>query len=153
MSVHFNICNDIESKTTNFKQDIMIKEQVLKALSALGFIPEEIEGFGYRFDYEGLTLIYSEDDEDSKCVTLIAPDVFDISEDNRTAVLEAMVKLCGKMKYVQPHIMFENQVWLNYQYYTNDNEVTTTLIEHMIRVLAFSTITFHKIINGDDNDD
>ncbi len=131
----------------------MIKEQVLKALSALGFISEEIEGFGYRFDYEGLTLIYSEDDEDSKCVTLIAPDVFDISEDNRTAVLEAMVKLCGKMKYVQPHIMFENQVWLNYQYYTNDNEVTATLIEHMIRVLAFSTITFQKIINGDDNDD
>ncbi len=131
----------------------MIKEQVLKALSALGFIPEEIEGFGYRFDYEGLTLIYSEDDEDSKCVTLIAPDVFDISDDNRTAVLEAMVKLCSKMKYVQPHIMFENQVWLNYQYYTNDNEVTATLIEHMIRVLAFSTITFHKIINGDDNDD
>lgn len=131
----------------------MIKEQVLKVLSALGFIPEEIEGFGYRFDYEGLTLIYSEDDEDSKCVTLIAPDVFDISDDNRTAVLEAMVKLCSKMKYVQPHIMFENQVWLNYQYYTNDNEVTATLIEHMIRVLAFSTITFHKIINGDDNDD
>ena len=131
----------------------MIKEHVLKALSALGFIPEEIEGFGYRFDYEGLTLIYSEDDEDSKCVTLIAPDVFDISEDNRTAVLEAMVKLCGKMKYVQPHIMFENQVGLNYQYYTNDNEVTAALIEHMIRVLAFSTITFHKIINGDDNDD
>lgn len=131
----------------------MIKEQVLKALSALGFIPEEIEGFGYRFDYEGHTLIYSEDEEDTKCVTLIAPDVFDISEDNRTAVLEAMVRLCGKMKYVQPHIMFENQVWLNYQYYTNDNEVTATLIEHMIRVLAFSTITFHKIINGDDNDD
>lgn len=130
----------------------MIKEQVLKALSALGFISEEIEGFGYRFDYEGLTLIYSVDEEDSKCVTLIAPDVFDISDDNRTAVLEAMVKLCGKMKYVQPHIMFDNQVWLNYQYYTNDNEVTAILIEHMIRVLAFSTITFHKIINGDDND-
>lgn len=131
----------------------MIKEQVLKALSALGFIPEEIEGFGYRFEYEGLTLIYSEDDEDTKCVTLIVPDVFDISEDNRQVVLEAMVKLCGKMKYVQPHIMFENQVWLNYQHYTGDNEVTTALIEHMIRVLAFSTITFHKIINGDDNDD
>lgn len=131
----------------------MVKEQVLKALSALGFIPEEIEGFGYRFDYEGLTLIYSEDDEDSKCVTLIAPDVFDISDDNRTAVLETMVRLCGKVKYVQPHIMFENQVWLNYQYYTNSNEVTEVLIEHMIRVLAFSTITFHKIINGDDNDD
>lgn len=131
----------------------MIKEQVLQALSALGFIPEDIEGVGYKFAYEGLILIYSEDDEDTKCVTLIAPDVFDISDDNRTAVLEAMAKLCGKMKYVQPHIMFDNQVWLNYQYYTNGNDVTDALIEHMIQVLAFSTITFHKIINGDDNDD
>ncbi len=130
----------------------MIKEQVLKALSALGFIPEEIEGFGFRIDYEGLNIIYSEDDEDTKCVTLILPSIFDISDDNRTAVLEAMVKLCGRMKYVQPSIMFDKQVWLNYQYYTNDNEVNADLIEHMIRVLALSTTTFHKIINGDDND-
>jgi len=130
----------------------MIKEQVLKALSALGFIPEEIEGFGFRIDYEGLNIIYSEDDEDTKCVTLILPGIFDISDDNRTAVLEAMVKLCGRMKYVQPSIMFDKQVWLNYQYYTNDNEVNADLIEHMIRVLALSTTTFHKIINGDDND-
>lgn len=131
----------------------MIKEQVLSALSALGFITEEIEGFGYRFDYEDLTLIYSEDDEDAKCITLIAPAVFGVSDDNRTAVLEAMAMLCSKMKFVQPHIMFENQVWLNYQHYTGENEVTPALIEHMIRVLAFSTIKFHKIINGDDNDD
>lgn len=130
----------------------MIKEQVLKALSAHGFIPEEIEGFGFRIDYEGLNIIYSEDDEDTKCVTLILPSIFDISDDNRTAVLEAMVKLCGRMKYVQPSIMFDKQVWLNYQYYTNDNEVNADLIEHMIRVLALSTTTFHKIINGDDND-
>ena len=33
----------------------MIKENVLTALSALGFIPKEIEGFGYRFEYEGFT--------------------------------------------------------------------------------------------------
>lgn len=130
----------------------MIKEQVLKALSALGFIPEEIEGFsGYRFEYEGLSLFYSEEDEDSQCVTLMAPNIFDISDDNRSAVLEAMVKLSGKMKFVQPYIMFEDQVWLNYQHYIGDNEVSATLIEHMIRVLAFSTITFHKIINGDDD--
>ena len=131
----------------------MIKENVLTALSALGFIPKEIEGFGYRFEYEGLTVIYTVDDEEAKCITLTAPDVFDISDDNRVAVLEAMAKLCGKMKYVQPNIMFENQVWLNYQHYLGDNEVTPELIEHMIRVLAFSTITIHNIINCSDNYD
>ncbi|MDE5629376.1 MAG: hypothetical protein K2I69_07430 [Muribaculaceae bacterium] len=131
----------------------MIKENVLTALSALGFIPKEIEGFGYRIEYEGITLIYTVDDEEARCITLTAPDVFDISDDNRTAVLEAMAKLCGKMKYVQPHIMFENQVWLNYQHYLGENEVTQELIEHMIHVLAISTITIHNIITGNDNDD
>ena len=131
----------------------MIKENVLTAFSALGFIPEEIDGFCYRFEYEGLTVIYTVEDEEAKCITLMAPDVFDISDDNRVTVLEAMTKLCRKMKYVQPYIMFENQVWLNYQHYLGENEVTPELIEHMIRVLAISTITIHNIINGNDNDD
>ena len=131
----------------------MIKENALTALSALGFIPEEIEGFGYRFEYEGLTVIYTVDDDEAKCITLTTPDVFDITDDNRVAVLEAMAKLCAKMKYVQPHILFENQVWLNYQHYLGENKVTPELIEHMIRVLAFSTITILSILNGNDNDD
>lgn len=131
----------------------MIKEQVLSALGALGFIPEEIEDFGYRFYYEGLTLLYSTEDDDTKCVTLITPNIFEISDDSRSEVLEAMVKVCGRVKYVQPHIMFGNQVWINYQHHIGENEVTPDLIEHMIRVLSFATSTFHKILNGDDNDD
>ncbi|MDE6332955.1 MAG: hypothetical protein K2L80_10215, partial [Muribaculaceae bacterium] len=92
----------------------MIKESVLTTLRTLGFIPEEIEGFGYRFEYEDLTVIYSADEDEAKCITLTVPYVFNISDDNRVAVLEAMAKLCGRMKYVQPVIMFQEQVWLNY---------------------------------------
>ena len=129
----------------------MIKENVLTALSALGFIPEEIEGYGYRFDYEGLTLLYSVEDDDTKSIAFAAPNLFDVSEDNRVAVLEALVRLAGKVKYVQPCIMFDSQVWINYQHYLGDSEVTPDLIEHIIRVLAYSTIKFHNIINGDEN--
>lgn len=131
----------------------MIKDDVLSALSALGFIPEEIEEFGYRFDYEGLTIVYSEEEEDTKCLSLMVPNLFDITDENRVAVLETMVKISGTVKYVQPHIMFDNQVWINYQHYLGDDEVTPELIEHMIRVLTYATIKFNKIINGDDNDD
>ena len=131
----------------------MIKEQVLSALGALGFIPEEIEEFGYRFDYEGLTMLYSTEDDDTKCITLITPNIFEISDDSHAEVLEAMVNVCGRVKYAQPHIMFGNQVWINYQHHIGENEVTPDLIEHMIRVLSFATSTFHKILNGDDNDD
>ena len=131
----------------------MIQENVLAALYALGLIPEEIEGLGYGFECEGLSMIYAVDDEDAQCINLIVPDIFDISEDNRIPVLETMVKLCRKIKFVQPHIMFEDQVWLNYQHYLGENEVTTDLIEHMIRVLSISTIQIHHYINGNEYDD
>lgn len=129
----------------------MIKDDVLNVLRTLGFIPEEIEDFGYRFEYEGLSLLYSVDDDESKCVTIVVPGIFDITEDNRLFALESMLKLCGKMKYVQPNIVFNDQVWLNYQHYLGDNPVSEDLIEHMIRVLAISTANFHRIVNGDDN--
>lgn len=129
------------------------KDDVLLALSVLGFKTYEIEEVGYRFEYEGLNVLYSVDDPGTTCVTLSAPDVFDITGDNRTAVLEAMAKLCGGVRYVQPHIMFGEQVWLNYQYWLGEHEATPELLEHMVRVLAYATSTFHKLINGNNNDD
>lgn len=130
----------------------MIKEQVLNALSILGFRPEEIEDFGYKFDYEDLNVLYSVDNEEAHCITMAAPGVFEVTEENRQQVLEAMADVCCRVKYAQPVIAFKEHVWINYQHYIGDNEVTPELIEHMVRVLAFATIQFHKTINGDTND-
>lgn len=86
----------------------MIKEKVLGCLYQLGFQPELIdEDFGYRFSYEELTIIYNPEEE-TQCLTLSMPGIFDISEANRAAVLEAMIKLCAKMRFVQPVIMFDS---------------------------------------------
>lgn len=131
----------------------MIKESVLNALCALGFRPEEIDDFGYRIEYEGLTLLFSDQDcEEAQCINMLVPNLFDITDENRMAVYEAMIQLSCRMKYVQPQIAGKTQVWLNYQHYLGDNEVTPDLVEHIIRVLVSSTINFHKIINGDSNE-
>lgn len=130
----------------------MTKENVLETLRMLGFIPEEIEGFGYRFDYDGFKFIYLPDPEEAKCLTLMAPFIFEITDDNRVAVLEAMVRLSGSLKFVQPHIIIGNQVALNYQHYVGDNELTEELVEHMVRVLAYGIDKFHRIINGEEEE-
>lgn len=130
----------------------MIKEKVLECLYQLGFQPELIdEDFGYRFSYEELTIIYNPEEE-TQCLSLSMPGIFDISEENRAAVLEAMIKLCTKMRFVQPVIMFDS-VWLNYQHYLDkETDPTPELLEHMVRVLAFSMIQFHKIINNEEEE-
>lgn len=130
----------------------MITTDVLKVLKELGFIPEEIPEFGYSFDYEGLTFLYRFEDEDSKCLNITLPNVFEITEDNRVKALEAMIKLTGKIKFVQPYIMDEDSVWLCYQHYLGENNVTSDLLEHIIRTLSYSLIEFQKIITGEDND-
>ncbi|MCM1140247.1 MAG: hypothetical protein NC453_16900, partial [Muribaculum sp.] len=110
------------------------------------------ENFGYRFEYEGLTVIYTPEYEDAHTVYFMIPGIFYISEDNRVAVLEEMVKLAGRMKFVQPIIM-SNSVWLNYQHFLAEQEPTPELIEHIINVLAISTVQFHKFINKEDDDE
>ncbi len=131
----------------------MIKDKVIEILYQLGFQPELVdENFGYRFEYEGLTILLTPEDEDSRTVCMMLPGIFDTSEDNRVAVLEAMVKLAGRMKFVQP-VIFSDSVWLNYQHFLGEQEPTPEVIEHMIRVLAISTVQFHKYINNEDNDE
>lgn len=129
----------------------MIKEKVLECLYQLGFQPELIDDdFGYRFSYEDLTILYNPEEE-SQCLSFTMPGIFDISKENRTTVLEAMARLCAKMRFVQPVIMFDS-VWLNYQHYLDkDTEPTVELLEHMVHVLSISIIQFHKIINNEED--
>ncbi len=130
-----------------------MEEKILEILYQLGFQPELVdEDFGYRFEYEGLTVLYTTGDDEAQTVDFMIPGIFDISEDNRVAVLEAMVKLAGKVKFVQPVIMSDS-VWLNYQHFLGEQEPTAEVIEHIIRVLAVSTIKFYKLINNEDNDE
>lgn len=128
-----------------------INESVVTSLRSLGFIPEEVEGFGYQFEYEGMTLAFPIPDDDTGSVTLIVPDVFDITDSNRIAVIEAMIRLCTRLKYVQPHIVRGNEVWLNYQHYVGETAPSTDVIEHMIRVLLYAFSTFHKILNENES--
>lgn len=131
----------------------MIKEKILEILYQLGFQPELVdENFGYRFDYEGLNVLFTPEDEDAHTAYFMIPGIFDISEDNRVVVLETMVKLSGRMKFVQP-VIISDSVWLNYQHFLGEQEPTPELIEHMIRVLAISTVQFHKFINNEDDDE
>lgn len=132
----------------------MIKEKTLDVLRQLGFQPEPLDDdFGYRFEYEGLQMLYSPDDDEAECVHLIVPSLFDVTDENRESVKDAMLRLAARIKFVQPIVMFKEQVWLNYQHFLGDNEVTPKLLEHMIRVLSFASIKFHDIITGDENDD
>lgn len=125
-------------------------EQALKSVRALGFLPEKLDDSNFSFDYEGLNLICTAEGAKIKCLTIMIPGIYEITDDNRNDVLEAMAALCDKVMYVQPQITFGNQIWLTYQHYLGDYDVTPELIEHMVGVLAYSAVSFNNIIIGND---
>ena len=90
-----------------------------------------------------MNLLYTAEDDVANSISFMMPEIFNISEENRITVLEAMVKLCTKMKFVQSVIVFDS-VWLQYQHFMPDGaEPTEEIIAHMIRVLAVATAKFH----------
>lgn len=125
----------------------MVKEKTLEILHQLGFAPEELEdNMGYRFEYEGLNLLYVAEDDDANCLTFMLPGIFDVTEENGVAVMGAMLQLCAKLKYIQPVILHDS-VWLQYQHFMPDGaEPTPEIIEHIVIVLAAGIANFQQIL-------
>lgn len=126
----------------------MIKEDVLGALSVLGFRPKEVGEFGYQIVYEGQGILYA-DVEDTDSVNFVMPNVFEITEENKSAVYYALVQLGSEVKYAQSYVVGDESVWLNYVHFVGENnKVAPEIIEHIITVLSYAAMKFHFIINS-----
>ena len=123
---------------------------VLNILSELGFIPKKLEEAGYQIEYEWLKIVFI-GDEDESSVTFIVPQTYIITDENRSAAYNAIVRLNGMLRYAQAYVMNDNQVWISYIHYLADTIPTIGLIEHMITAVSLATAKFHKIINSNEN--
>ena len=125
------------------------KEIILDQLKAMGFEPIELGDVGYVFKYEDMNYLYMPDDDDEQFLRIVIPQLFEVTDENRVAVLEAMHDTGLMLKYAKVCIMYENAVWAIYEYrLISDN--LAELLEHIIRVLEAAVHVFYKKINGED---
>lgn len=131
-----------------------MKEKVISILKKLGFTPEEIgEDYGIGFEYEELNMVYLIEEDGIKTLTFMVPAIYEVTEDNLDSVYKTVTKLIATMRYIQPVISNDGNVWISYQHYLGDHEPDSELIEHMIRVLSFATQNFFKTINNLEDDE
>lgn len=125
-------------------------EKIVEILHNLGFEPELLnEELGYRFEFEGLTVVLRHGDLNANCLTLFLPNIYQIADENRVEVMAALLQLANDIRYVQPTICGES-AWLTYQHFLGENyEPTEELIEHMVRLLGGALVHFHKIIDNE----
>ncbi|KWW25108.1 MAG: Uncharacterized protein F082_1154 [bacterium F082] len=125
----------------------MDKNEVLEKLEVLGFDIEEVPDFGYIFKFEGLTLLYMPDD-DEDFLRFAAPNVFDVTDENRAFVLEVVNETNLTIKYSKV-CAYGEQVWVFYEYRMFGGELED-IIEHSLYLLRATVALFHRKVEGSD---
>lgn len=126
------------------------KEIILDQLKAMGFEPFELGDVGFVFNYEDMNYLYMPDDDDEQFLRIVIPHLFEVTDENRVAVLDAMHETGLMLKYAKVCIMYENAAWAIYEHRLTYTDNLAELLEHIIRVLEAAAHVFYKKINGED---
>lgn len=126
------------------------KEIILEQLNALGFEFVELGDAGFVFKYNDLNYLYMPDEDDEQFLRIAIPHLFEVTEENRMAVLDAMHETGLMLKYAKVCIMYENAAWAIYEHRLTSTDNLAELSEHIIRVLEAAAHVFYKKINGED---
>ena len=86
-------------------------EIILDQLKTMGFEPVELGEVGYLFKYEDMNYLYQPDDDDEHFLRIVIPQLFEVTDENRVAVLDAMHETTLLLKYSKVSIMYDNGVW------------------------------------------
>lgn len=126
------------------------KEIILDQLKAMGFEPIELGDVGFVFKYEDINYLYMPDDDDEQFLRIVIPHLFEVTDENRVAVLDAMHETGLLLKSAKVCIMYENAAWAIYEHRLTSTDNLAELLEHIIRVLEATAHVFYKKINGED---
>ena len=87
-------------------------ELMMQFLKKEGLMPEVMDNNNIIFKYQMRTFMYVENDEDASFFQLMMPAIYDVTDDNRDAVLVAANNITKGYKIVKCVVM-DNDVWLS----------------------------------------
>ena len=108
-----------------------MKEQILNVFATLGFQLEEMEGFGYGFQYEGINYLFMPNEDDEEFLNISVPAILEINDDNLHAALMLMDKMNSTLKYVKANKLGDG-LWLFYERELFGGEDLEKLVSRMI---------------------
>lgn len=119
-----------------------MKELILNTFAAMGFQLEEMEGFGYGFQYEGINYLYMPNDDDEDFLNIAVPAIVEINDENIHAAHLLMDKLNSTLKYVKANKLGDS-MWLFYERELYGGEDFEKLLSRMILHLE-AALNFYR---------
>ena len=119
-------------------------ELVFNYLKEEGLVPK-YDNDNIRFKYQMLNFLYYNNDEDAAFINLTLPCIYEVTDDNRLAVFEAMNEVNETTKVVKLTIA-GNQVWCATEILTDTTPELDDLFPRLLGILLTSRKKFYEKI-------
>ena len=120
-------------------------ELVFQYLQEQGLQPKIDEDNDVVFKYQMLTFIYFNNDDDEQFFRLALPSIFDVTEENRVTVLEAVNEVNKVMK-VAKLVIPRTNVWISAEIMMDSTPVLDDLIPRLLNILLNARTEFYDQI-------
>ena len=121
-------------------------EMVFDYLKEQGLCPKFDEDNDIVFKYQMLTYLYfNNDNDDKQFFRLAVPSIFEVTDENRVAVLEAMNEVNKMVKVVKLFIL-RDDVWATTENMMDSTPVLDDLIPRLINILQGACKEFYEQI-------
>lgn len=122
-------------------------ERVLEFLRSQGFCPEvDSDNGNIVFKYQMLTFLFINNDEDSDFFQLIMPNIYDVTDDNRDIVLEAVNKTNLSLKVAKAAVL-DDSVYLFFEILLDQSPEVKDIIPRALGILQGTRQTFYENVN------
>lgn len=126
-----------------------LNELLLDFLQDEGFRPQVDENDGeITFKCEGLTYSFMPDDNDDQYFRLMLPAIYDVNEDNKYEVLEAMDKTNFNLKVIKLYIVHERSVWAAFEILADTTPELKDIVPRAIGLLRHGRTEFYRHLEG-----
>lgn len=124
-----------------------LNELLLEFLQNEGFRPKVDPDDGeITFKCEGLTYSYFPDDNDQQYFRLMLPAIYDVNEDNKYEVLEAINKVNYDIKVIKLYVVHERSVWAALEILMDTTPEMEDIVPRAISLLRHARRVFYEAL-------
>lgn len=122
-----------------------LQELMKQYLQEEGYCPKDTD-FGLDFKCEGRTYIFIYDGDDEQYFRLMMPNIYEVTDENRDAVLVALNKTNTTVKVVKAYTPIPQAVWIGFEVLVDSTPVLSDFIPRAISMLRTAQQTFYEAL-------
>ncbi len=122
-----------------------LKELMKQYLTEEGYCPKEDE-YGIDFKCEGRSFLFLFDEKDPQYFRLMMPNIFEVTDENRDAVMYAMNETNTTVKVVKAYTPIPQAVWVGFEVLVDTTPVVGDLVPRGLSMLRTAQQTFYEAI-------